>query len=96
MQIDDSLILRLEHLNRLELSPEERAQIKDDLNRILGMVGKLNELDVDGVEPLVYLSDAVNVLRQDEPGGQSDRADALKNAPDHDDVHFRVAKVIDL
>ncbi len=96
MQIDDSLILRLEHLNRLELSPEEREQIKGDLNRILSMVEKLNELDVDGVEPLVYLSDAVNVLRPDEPGGQSDRPDALKNAPDHDGVHFRVAKVIDL
>lgn len=96
MEIDDQLIFRLEHLNRLELSVEERARIKGDLNRILTMVEKLNELNVEGVEPLVYLGEDAQVLRPDEPGHQVSTADALKNAPDHDGSHFRVAKVIDI
>ena len=46
MEIDDQLILRLEHLNRLELSADERARMKTDLNRILAMAAKLQELDL--------------------------------------------------
>ena len=65
MEIDDQLILRLEHLNRLELSADERARMKTDLNRILAMAAKLQELDLAEVAPLVYLSEEVNVLRED-------------------------------
>ena len=93
MEIDDQLILRLEHLNRLELSADERAHMKSDLNRILAMVAKLQELDLTDVEPLVYLSEEVNVLREDValPGVTTE--EALRTAPQHDGQHFRVPKV---
>ena len=93
MEIDDQLILRLEHLNRLELSADERAHMKSDLNRILAMVAKLQELDLTDVEPLVYLSEEVNVLREDDalPGVTTE--EALRAAPQHDGQYFRVPKV---
>ena len=94
MTIDNELISRLEHLARLELSEEERHRIQKDLNEILKMVEKLNELDTENVEPLIYVSEEENVLREDEIKNQVDRSEALKNAPDQDGVHFKVPRVI--
>ena len=96
MQIDKQLISRLEHLARLELSSEEKAQIQSDLNNILQMVEKLQELDTDQVNPLVYLNEDINVWREDEIKNQVSKEEALKNAPDQDGNYFKVAKVIDL
>lgn len=96
MKIDQSLILRLEELARLELSVEERERIQGDLERILGMVEKLQEVDTEGVEPLTYISSATNVLRLDEVAHELDREQAMKNAPETDGTYFKVPKVIDL
>ncbi|HRF16933.1 MAG TPA: Asp-tRNA(Asn)/Glu-tRNA(Gln) amidotransferase subunit GatC, partial [Chitinophagaceae bacterium] len=57
-------------------------------------VEKLNELDLDGVEPMLFMSDEVNVLREDEINGSVSREEALKNAPLHDKQFFKVPKVI--
>lgn len=96
MQIDKQLILRLEHLARLELSEEERARMTGDLNDILAMVEKLMELDTENVEPLVYINEEVNVLRSDEVKHQLGRDAALANAPDRNEAFFKVPKVINL
>lgn len=96
MQVDKTLILKLEKLARLKLSDSERNKIQGDLNNILKMVGKLEELDLEGVAPLVYINEEVNVLREDEIKHQVDRAAALSNAPDKNEEHFKVPKVIDL
>lgn len=96
MKIDKQLISKLEHLARLELSEEEAGRLADDLNRILEMVEKLQELDTSETAPLVYINEDVNVLREDKVEGQVSREEALRNAPDHDDEHFKAPKVIDL
>ena len=96
MNIDEKLISRLEHLARLELSGEEREKIRKDLNNILEMVEKLNELDTDKVDPLVYVSEEVDVLRKDHIQHQIDREDGLRNAPKRKGDYFEVPKVIDL
>jgi len=96
MQVDKTLISKLEKLARLKLSPAESTKIQGDLNNILQMVSKLEELDLDNVEPLIYITEEVNVLREDEIKNQVDRAAALSNAPDKNEAHFKVPKVIDL
>ena len=96
MQIDKKLISRLEHLARLELSDAERARIQKDLNDILKMVEKLQELDTNTIDPLVYLNQEGNQWRKDEIAHQLDRAKALKNAPKQDGTYFKVPKVIDI
>lgn len=95
MTIDAQLISRLEKLARLRLGETERDKLAADLTRILDMVDKLQTLDTQGVEPLVYVSEAENVLREDEVRGQLSQADALQNAPKHDGQFFRVPKVIE-
>ncbi len=95
MLITEDLVLKLEQLTRLELSAGEREHLLQDLNKILGMVDKLNGLDTQGVEPLVYLNEEPLVLRPDVPEGQVEREAALRNAPEADGVYFRTPKVIE-
>ncbi|MEM1328566.1 MAG: Asp-tRNA(Asn)/Glu-tRNA(Gln) amidotransferase subunit GatC [Bacteroidota bacterium] len=94
MEINNELIRKLERLSRLELAAEERQQIKGDLNNILAMVEKLQEVNTSGVEPLVYISEVENVLRGDEVKGEMERDLALQNAPKTDGTYFQVPKVI--
>lgn len=61
MKIDDQLISRLEKLAHLKLSDAERSNFKGDLNNILEMVEKLQELDLKDVEPLVYLLSLIHI-----------------------------------
>jgi len=65
-----------------------------DLNNILKMIEKLEEVDTEGVEPLTHMTDVVNAFRTDEVKNQLSREDALKNAPQTDGKFFQVPKVI--
>ena len=95
MQLDKDLISRLEKLARLQLGDAEREKMVGDLQRILDMVDKLQELDTRHVEPLVYLNDETDALREDEVSNQLPQHEALKNAPRHDGQFFRVPQVIE-
>ena len=94
MDVNDAMVDKLAHLARLSFNEVEKQEIKSDLQRMIAFVEKLNELDLDGVEPLLHLTDETNVLREDEVKGSISREDALKNAPDHDEQFFKVPKVI--
>ncbi|HNR15242.1 MAG TPA: Asp-tRNA(Asn)/Glu-tRNA(Gln) amidotransferase subunit GatC [Chitinophagaceae bacterium] len=94
MEVNDQLVEKLAHLSRLQFNESEKAEIKNDLQRMIGFVEKLNELNLDGVEPLMHMSEEVNVLREDEIKGSVSREEALKNAPLHDEQFFKVPKVI--
>ncbi len=94
MTIDRELVLKLENLAKLELSENERSKLTTDLNKILSMVEKLEELDTSGIEPLIYINDESVGLREDRIENQVDPKDALANSPDHDGTYFKVPKVL--
>jgi aspartyl-tRNA(Asn)/glutamyl-tRNA(Gln) amidotransferase subunit C len=94
MKIDNELVDRLAELSKLEFDAAAKENIKKDLGKILDMVDRLKEINVDGVEPLIYMSDEVNVLRMDEVNGEVTKANALLNAPQKDSDYFKVPKVI--
>lgn len=94
MEVTDALLDKLAHLSRLEFNAEDKAGIKNDLQRMISFVEKLDELDLEETEPLLHMSANVNVLREDEIKGSVSREEALKNAPSHDNKFFRVPKVI--
>jgi len=58
------------------------------------MVDKLKEIDTENVEPLAYINEEVNILREDIVKNQTPREDALRNAPAEDGTYFKVPKVI--
>ena len=78
MEVNDSLVDKLAHLSRLQFNETEKADIKIDLQRMIAFVDKLNELDLDGVNPLLFMSEEINVLREDEIKGSISREEALK------------------
>ncbi|MGB3546347.1 MAG: Asp-tRNA(Asn)/Glu-tRNA(Gln) amidotransferase subunit GatC [Saprospiraceae bacterium] len=94
MPVDDALISHLGKLARLELTPESRANLGADLDKILAMVEKLSELDLEGVAPLTHLGDDGQPPRPDRVAHELSREQALENAPDHDGTFFRVPRVI--
>ena len=94
MNVNDELVDKLANLARLEFNAEEKEEIKKDLQKMIGFIDKLNELDTTGVEPLLHMSDNVNILREDEITGMISQEEALKNAQLHDEQFFKVPKVI--
>ena len=94
MEVNDQLVDKLANLSRLQFDSAEKVAIKEELQSMIQFIDKLNELDTTGVEPLLHMSDNVNVLRADEVQGSISREDALKNAPVHDEQFFKVPKVI--
>lgn len=94
MNINDELIDKLANLARLRFNEEEKEEIKNDLTKMISFIDKLNELDTTGVEPLLHMSDNINILREDEIKDMLSRQDVFKNAPLHDEQFFKVPKVI--
>ena len=95
MEISDKTVKDVAHLARLEFDDHQLEKIKNDLSRMIGFVNKLNELDTDGIEPLIYVSEESNILREDVVAHQVSQKEALKNAPKKDSDYFKAPKVID-
>lgn len=95
MKIDKEAVDKIAHLARLEFDNEAKEQIIKDMNNMLAFVDKLNEIDTSNTEPLIYMSDEVNVLREDEVKQEITQAEALKNAAKHDSDYFKVPKMIE-
>jgi aspartyl-tRNA(Asn)/glutamyl-tRNA(Gln) amidotransferase subunit C len=95
MKITEEKVDELAQLARLSFEGAEKQAIREDLEKILAMCEKLNEVDTEGVEPLIYMTDNINVLREDIVVQEIKHDEALKNAPKKDSDFFRVPKVIE-
>jgi len=95
MKIDSKTVDKLAELARLEFDEASRNEIVNDLNRIVSFVEKLNEIDTSSVEPLIYLTDTTNSMRNDEVKQVITQQEALKDAPKRDSDYIKVPKVID-
>ena len=94
MEINDAMIDKLANLARLKFDETEKVQIKSDLQNMIGMIEKMNELDTTDVDPLLHITNNVNVLREDTVGGSITNEEALQNAANKNAPFFIVPKVI--
>jgi aspartyl-tRNA(Asn)/glutamyl-tRNA(Gln) amidotransferase subunit C len=94
--ITSETLHKISELARLEFNPTDEAKLLADLNKILDWIAMLQEVDTEGVEPLIHLSEEVNVFRQDEVNNQLAREKALINAPQKNEEYFKVPKVLDI
>ena len=80
---------------RLKLPAEREGKILNDLQSILDWVEQLKQVDVDGVEPLVSVTQGIAPMRQDvvTEGGQ--QADLMANAPESVQGFYVVPKVVE-
>ncbi len=96
MKLDDAALDRIAELARLDFSdPDRRAAVLRDLERVLAFVEQLNSVDTRGVEPLVFMTEEENVLRDDVALPGVSKQDALRNAPSRDSDYFKVPRVVD-
>jgi len=88
--IDDETIENVCILAKLSLSDEAKEKAKEDMQKMLDYVEKLDELDTDGVEPLSHIFGDENVFREDVVVESYDSEEILKNAPEQAESHFLV------
>lgn len=94
MQVDIELIDKLANLSKLEFNEEEKIQLSEDLSKILNFMEKLNELPTEGVEPLIYINEDVNIYRDDEVNYNITKQEALSNAPLKNEDYIKVPKFV--
>jgi aspartyl-tRNA(Asn)/glutamyl-tRNA(Gln) amidotransferase subunit C len=83
-------VLHVAKLARLRLSDEEMERMSSELSGILDHIEKIEELDLDGVEPTSHVVTLENVLRPDRPRPSWPREKILEPSPDAGDGGFRV------
>ena len=82
-------------LARLELSKEEKETFGNQLEQILTYMEQLNRLDTTGVEPTSHAIPIYNVFRDDEVKPSFPHEEVLAIAPDEEDGHFKVPRIIE-
>lgn len=95
MKISEERVDQLAKLARLQFDGEEKRKIREDLDKILDMCESLKEVNTEGVEPLIYMTETQTELREDKVVQEITKEQALKNAPKSDSDFFRVPKVIE-
>ena len=95
MSVDTATVKRVAKLARIAVNDEEAEELKGSLNAILGFVEQLDEVDIEGVEPMTSVVPVKMRQRDDEvtDGGRAD--DVVANAPASDDHFFVVPKVVE-
>ncbi|GGE17141.1 aspartyl/glutamyl-tRNA(Asn/Gln) amidotransferase subunit C [Gemmobacter megaterium] len=93
--IDISTARKVAHLARIRVAEDQLPQLAEQLSGILTFMEQLNEVDVDGIEPMTSVTPMRLKRRVDEvtDGGYPDKV--LKNAPDAREGFFAVPKVVE-
>ena len=94
MKISKEEVEKIAHLARLNFKEAELDKIQSDLEGILGWMDKLNELDTTNVDPQIFMTEEMNVMREDEIKTTLSHDESLENAPQKDSNYFRVPKTL--
>ena len=88
-------IEKVARLARLELSEEEKVTFGNQLEQVLNYMEQLNQLDTTGVEPTSHAIPLSNVFKEDEVKPSLSQEEVLAIAPDKENGHFKVPKIIE-
>jgi aspartyl-tRNA(Asn)/glutamyl-tRNA(Gln) amidotransferase subunit C len=95
MSLDPAAVRRIARLARLRVSDAEVVQMQTELNSILGWIDQLNELNVEGVEPLTG-GTSIALRQREDVVTEPDLTEAvLSNAPERDGPFYTVPKVVE-
>ena len=95
MKIDIKTIEKLASLSKLSFTKEELDLISKDMSKMVNFINQLDEIDTEGVEPLIHLNEEFNKWREDEIREMLDQKEALSNSPIKDSTYFKLPKVLD-
>ncbi|MEM6729073.1 MAG: Asp-tRNA(Asn)/Glu-tRNA(Gln) amidotransferase subunit GatC [Pseudomonadota bacterium] len=95
MAIDTETAAKVAKLARIRVEEEQLPALANEFSAILGFIEQLNEVDVEGVEPMVSVT-PMRLKRREDVVTDGDQAQAvLKNAPDAREGFFAVPKVVE-
>jgi aspartyl-tRNA(Asn)/glutamyl-tRNA(Gln) amidotransferase subunit C len=95
MSVDAADVRRIAHLARISLDESRVEPMRGEINGILGWIEQLEEVNVEGVEPMTSVTPMKLRMRKDEVTDGGDPARVLSNAPSADDNFFVVPKVVE-
>ena len=95
MSIDKETARKVAHLARIEVAEDQLETLAGELNGILGFMEQLNEVDVDGVEPMTSVVETSMRKREDVVTDGDKADDIVANSPASEDHFFMVPKVIE-
>ena len=95
MKINKEVITKLSGLSKLKFNKEETELISEDLSKMVNFINQLNELETDGIEPLIHMNEEINNWREDKLGEILSQEKALANSPVQDSTYFKLPKVLD-
>ena len=93
--IDDETMENVCILAKLSLTEDEKEKAKEDMQKMLDYVEKLDELDTTGIEPLSHIFGDQNVFREDVVTNGDEHEQTLANAPEAKDGAFKVPKTVE-
>ncbi len=95
MSIDIETAAKVAKLARIRVEDETLPALAQEFNNILGFIEQLNEVDVDGIEPMVSVSPMRLKRREDVVSDGDQQPKILSNAPDAREGFFAVPKVVE-
>lgn len=95
MALDSATVDHVARLARLDLSPEERERMRAELTKILEHAERIQELDLDGVDPTSHALPLRNVVRTDEIRPSLSQEEALSGAPAPSNGRFGVPRLLE-
>jgi aspartyl-tRNA(Asn)/glutamyl-tRNA(Gln) amidotransferase subunit C len=95
MPLSQDQIRRIAQLARIAVRDEEAEEVRERLNRVLGLIDQLQAVDTAGVEPMSHALDLVQPLRPDAVTETDQRERFQAGAPAVRDGHYLVPKVIE-
>ncbi|MCG8323940.1 MAG: Asp-tRNA(Asn)/Glu-tRNA(Gln) amidotransferase subunit GatC [Thiotrichales bacterium] len=95
MSLDKKTIQHIATLSRLSITDEESESYRHDLSNILNLVEQMNAIDTTGIEPMAHPLELTARLRDDAITESDQRDHFQKIAPQVDEGHYLVPKVIE-
>ena len=88
-------IKKIANLAFIKIDDSEIEGIEQKFNQVLNYVSKIEELDLEGIEPMTHVNEYYNIWREDVEKESLDIELALKNAPKRNEQFFKVPKVLE-
>tara|TARA_Y200000002_G_scaffold379675_1_gene389472 strand:+ start:724 stop:1011 length:288 start_codon:yes stop_codon:yes gene_type:complete len=95
VKINHKVISKLARLSKLKFNEDEMKLISNDLSKMLEFINQLQDLDTEGIDPLIHVNEEINNWREDQVQGMISQEEALSNSPVKDGTYFKLPKVLD-
>ncbi|MBK46647.1 MAG: Asp-tRNA(Asn)/Glu-tRNA(Gln) amidotransferase GatCAB subunit C [Gammaproteobacteria bacterium] len=93
--MNKNTVSKIANLAKIEIDDSKIEGIAENLEKILDLVGEMNSIDTDNINPMSHPLNLKQVMRPDEVTEQDQRENFQKNSPSIENGYYKVPKIID-